>query len=308
MLRFSSVFLLSLMAIVGCAQKNNDKKENQAVVNSLLWKIEGNGLEKPSYLFGTIHMICKDDAVLSENMKKVITDCDEVYFEIDMDNLLEMLGAMSKMKMTGDTTLRDLLTESEYQKVKKYFEEKSTILPFSVLETYKPILASSTLTQSEIPCDGATAMEQVIMSAAKESKKKIKGLETMAQQAGFLDSIPYKYQAAELVKYIDSSTTGSGDDKLLNAMFDAYRQQDLKKLEELMVDSDAGMSSFTNIMLYNRNENWVSKLKGLMTDKSLLIAVGAGHLPGERGVINLLKKDGYTVTPVDNKLKKVKSF
>lgn len=308
MLRFSSVFLLSLMAIVGCAQKNNDKKENQAVVNSLLWKIEGNGLEKPSYLFGTIHMICKDDAVLSENMKKVITDCDEVYFEIDMDNLLEMLGAMSKMKMTGDTTLRDLLTESEYQKVKKYFEEKSTILPFSVLETYKPILASSTLTQSEIPCDGATAMEQVIMSAAKESKKKIKGLETMAQQAGFLDSIPYKYQAAELVKYIDSSTTGSGDDKLLNAMFDAYRQQDLKKLEELMVDSDAGMSSFTNIMLYNRNENWVSKLKGLMTDKSLLIAVGAGHLPGERGVINLLKKAGYTLTPVDNKLKKVKSF
>jgi len=308
MLRFSSVFLLSLMAIVGCAQKNNDKKENQAVVNSLLWKIEGNGLEKPSYLFGTIHMICKDDAVLSENMKKVITDCDEVYFEIDMDNLLEMLGAMSKMKMTGDTTLRDLLTESEYQKVKKYFEEKSTILPFSVLETYKPILASSTLTQSEIPCDGATAMEQVIMSAAKESKKKIKGLETMAQQAGFLDSIPYKYQAAELVKYIDSSTTGSGDDKLLNAMFDAYRQQDLKKLEELMVDSDAGMSSFTNILLYNRNENWVSKLKGLMTDKSLLIAVGAGHLPGERGVINLLKKAGYTLTPVDNKLKKVKSF
>lgn len=308
MLRFSSVFLLSLMAIVGCAQKNNDKKENQAVVNSLLWKIEGNGLEKPSYLFGTIHMICKDDAVLSENMKKVITDCDEVYFEIDMDNLLEMLGAMSKMKMTGDTTLRDLLTESEYQKVKKYFEEKSTILPFSVLETYKPILASSTLTQSEIPCDGATAMEQVIMSAAKESKKKIKGLETMAQQAGFLDSIPYKYQAAELVKYIDSSTTGSGDDKLLNAMFDAYRQQDLKKLEELMVDSDAGMSSFTNILLYNRNENWVSKLKVLMTDKSLLIAVGAGHLPGERGVINLLKKAGYTLTPVDNKLKKVKSF
>lgn len=130
----------------------------------------------------------------------------------------------------------------------------------------------------------------------------------MAQQAGFLDSIPYKYQAAELVKYIDSSTTGSGDDKLLNAMFDAYRQQDLKKLEELMVDSDAGMSSFTNILLYNRNENWVSKLKGLMTDKSLLIAVGAGHLPGERGVINLLKKAGYTLTPVDNKLKKVKSF
>ncbi|MBL7724921.1 MAG: TraB/GumN family protein [Chitinophagaceae bacterium] len=308
MLRFSSVFLLSLMAIVGCAQKNNDKKDNQEVVNSLLWKIEGNGLEKPSYLFGTIHMICKEDAVLSENMKKVITDCDEVYFEIDMDNLFEMLGAMSKMKMLGDTTLKDLLSDSDYLKVKNFFKDKNSLLPFSVLETYKPILASSTLTQSEMPCDGATAMEQVIMSAAKESKKKIKGLETMAQQAGFLDSIPYKYQAEELVKYIDSSTLSSGDNKMMNAMFEAYRQQDLKKLEELMVDSDAGLSSFTNILLYNRNANWVEKLKTLMTEKSLLVAVGAGHLPGEKGVINLLKKEGYTVTPVKNKLKKVKEI
>lgn len=308
MLRFSSVFLLSLLAVVGCAQKNNDKKDNQEVVNSLLWKIEGNGLEKPSYLFGTIHMICKEDAVLSENMKKIITDCDEVYFEIDMDNLFEMMGAMSKMKMLGDTTLKDLLSDSDYLKVKNFFKEKNSLLPFSVLETYKPILASSTLTQSEMPCDGATAMEQVIMSAAKESKKKIKGLETMAEQAGFLDSIPYKYQAEELVKYIDSSTVSSGDDKMMNAMFEAYRQQDLKKLEELMVDSDAGLSSFTNILLYNRNANWVGKLKTLMTEKSLLVAVGAGHLPGGKGVINLLKKEGYTVTPVKNKLKKVKEI
>lgn len=308
MLRFSSVFLLSLFAIVGCAQKSNEKKDNQEVVNSLLWKIEGNGLEKPSYLFGTIHMICKEDAVLSENMEKIINDCDEVYFEIDMDNLFEMMGAMSKMKMLGDTTLKDLLSDSDYLKVKNFFKDKNSLLPFSVLETYKPILASSTLTQSEMPCDGATAMEQVIMSAAKENKKKIKGLETMAQQAGFLDSIPYKYQAEELVKYIDSSTVSSGDDKMMNAMFDAYRQQDLKKLEELMVDSDAGLSSFTNILLYNRNANWVEKLKTLMAEKSLLIAVGAGHLPGERGVINLLKKAGYTVSPVENKVKKVKSF
>ncbi len=308
MIRLGSLFLLSLLAIVGCAQNNNDKKDNLAVINSLLWKIEGNGLEKPSYLFGTIHMLCKDDALLSDNMKKIITDCDEVYFEIDMDNLFEMMGAMSKMKMLGDTTLKDLLNNADYVKVKEYFEARSTLLPFSVLETYKPILASSTLTQSEMPCDGATAMEQVIMSAARESKKKIKGLETMAQQAGFLDSIPYKYQAAELVKYIDSSSAGNENDKLMNAMFDAYRSQDLKKLEELMVDSDAGLSSFTNILLYNRNADWVVKLKTLMKEKSILVAVGAGHLPGEKGVINLLKKAGFTVTPMENKLKKIKEI
>ena len=73
------------------------------------------------------------------------------------------------------------------------------------------------------------------------------------------------------------------------------------KLEDLMLDSDAGMSSFSDILLYRRNANWVMKLKTLMAGKSLLVAVGAGHLPGEKGVISLLRKAGFTVTPVENK-------
>jgi len=300
MIRAGSVVLLTMLAIVSCAQKT-PKKDEPAPGNSLLWKVEGNGLEKPSWLFGTIHMLCKDDAVLSDNMRQVINDCDVVYMEMDLDNLFEMMGAFSKMKMTGDTTLRDLLTEKEYNKVKSYFEEKSTMLPFSVLETYKPMMASSLLSEGELPCEGAISMEQIIMAAAKEKGKKIKGLETMAQQAGFLDSIPYKYQAAELVKYIDSAGTDQGQNTLMSQLFDAYRNQDLKKLEDLMMDGDAGMSSFSDILLYRRNANWVVKLKTLMTEKSLLVAVGAGHLPGDKGVINLLRKAGYKVTPVENK-------
>ncbi len=300
MIRAGSVVLLTMLAIVSCAQKSA-KKEDPAPVNSLLWKVEGNGLEKPSWLFGTIHMLCKDDAILSDNMRQVINDCEVVYMEMDLDNIFEMMGAFSKMKMTGDTTLRDLLSEKDYDKVKSYFEEKSTLLPFSVLETYKPMMASSLLSEGELPCEGATSMEQIIMGAAKEKGKKIKGLETMAQQAGFLDSIPYKYQAAELVKYIDSAGTDQGQNTLMSQLFDAYRNQDLKKLEDLMTDGDAGMSSFSDILLYRRNANWVLKLKNLMAEKSLLIAVGAGHLPGEKGVINLLLKAGYKVTPVENK-------
>ncbi len=307
MIRAGSVFLLTMLAIAGYAQKSPEK-EDPAPVNSLLWKVEGNGLAKPTWLFGTIHMLCKDDAVLSDNMRQVISDCDVVYMEMDLDNIFEMIGAMSKMKMTGDTTLRDLLSDREYSKVKAYFEKKSTLLPFSVLETYKPMMASSLLSEGEMPCDGAISMEQVIMSAAKEKGKRIKGLETMAQQAGFLDSIPYKYQAAELVKYIDSADTDKAGNQQMNQLFDAYRNQDLKKLEELMLDEDAGMSSFADILLYRRNANWVLKLKTLMADKSLLVAVGAGHLPGEKGVISLLRKAGFIVTPVENKRIRVKEI
>jgi uncharacterized protein YbaP (TraB family) len=307
MIRVGAVFILSLLSMLAEAQKNA-KKEVPASTSSLLWKVEGNGLTKPSWLFGTIHMLCKDDAVLSDNMQQVISNCDVVYMEMDLDNIFEMMGAMNKMKMTGDTTLRDLLSENDYKKVKSYFEEKSTLLPFSVLETYKPMMASSLLSEGDLPCEGAISMEQVIMGAAKEEGKKIKGLETMAQQAGFLDSIPYKYQAAELVKYIDSADTDKGENQLMNQLFDAYRNQDLKKLEELMLDGDAGMSSFADILLYRRNINWVMKLKTLMMDKSLLVAVGAGHLPGDKGVINLLRKAGYTVTPVENKRIRVKEI
>src|SRR5687767_1020143 len=129
-------------------------------------------------------MLCADDAGLSENMKKAINTCDEVYFEVDMDNLFEMIGAMNKMKMKGDTTLQDLLSEKEYEKVKKYFESRSSMLPFSVLETFKPILAASTLQGSSMKCDKTAMMEQVIMEEAKQYSKKIRGLETMSYQAG----------------------------------------------------------------------------------------------------------------------------
>jgi len=295
MIRWSALLLLSMVSVAALSQK---KEEN----NTLLWKIRGKGLDKPSYLFGTIHMLCEDDAVLSSNFKKAIRNCDEVYFEVDMDNLFEIFGAMSKMKMNGDTTLRDLLTESDYNKVKTYFETRSSMLPFSMLETFKPMLAASTLEEGSMPCEKTTMMEQVIMAEAKESDKKIKGLETMSFQASVLDSIPYKLQAEQLVSYIDNAGKENKEDKQLQEMFDAYRQQDLSKLESLMIDTDAGMKGFIDIMLYHRNQNWVNKLNDLLPHKALVIAVGAGHLPGEKGLINLLRKQGYSVTPVENKV------
>lgn len=302
------------ISIVSCAQKQKTKiaeaKKTAADSpitdasdnNTLLWKISGNGLEKPSYLFGTIHLLCADDAVLSDNMKKAISGADEIYFEVDMDNLLDMFGAFTKMKMKGDTTLHELLTVEEYDRVKNYFEEKGTMIPFSMLEKYKPILAASMLESGSLPCENTAVMEQVIMQHAKENDKKIKGLETMAFQAGILDSIPYKVQAKQLLEYIDEAGKGKGkEDSELSEMWKAYNEQDLKKLEDLMIKGDIGINNYTDLLLYRRNSNWVTKLKTLLPGKSLVVAVGAGHLPGEKGVISLLRKAGYTLTPVDNK-------
>lgn len=296
MKKLSAGLLMSLVAITTLAQQ----KEN----NTLLWKIAGNGINKPSYLFGTIHMICKEDAFLSNNLVSAIEKADRVYLELDMDNLFEMIGTMAKMKMTNDTTLADLLTPDEYKKVKDHFESNSTLLPFSMLETYKPLMTSALLMESGIGCDEQVAMEQLIMEEAKKNGKRIEGLETMAYQMSVFDSIPYKIQAQELLKSISIGNKDTDSDKEFTEIMKAYKEQDLEKLGAVISKSDGGMMQYQDILLNNRNRNWVEKLKTLLLEKSLVIAVGAGHLPGENGVINLLKKAGFTLTPVQNKSSK----
>jgi uncharacterized protein YbaP (TraB family) len=240
-------------------------------------------------------------------MRYAINQSDEVYLEVDISNIFEMIGAFGQMKMRDDTTLADLLNKEDYNKVKAFFETKSPLLPFMVVETLKPILAATTLSESSLSCETMTAMEQMISEEAEKNGKEIKGLETMSYQAGILDSIPYKLQAMELVRYIDNFND-SGGDKEFDELMDAYKKQDLAKLEELMMKSDVGVNSYTDILLFNRNRNWVEKLKSIFSQKTVVVAVGAGHLPGEKGVINLLRKEGYTVSPVDNKLVRVKTL
>ena len=288
-------FLTFLISVTSFGQKQAESN------NTLLWQISGNGLQRPSYLFGTIHMLCKDDAVLSDSLKKAISNCNEVYLEVDMDNLFEIMNLMTHLRMRNDTTLADLMSKEDYTKVKNFFEQKGGMLPFSMLETYKPFLAVSTLQESAVPCESAVAMEQLIVDEAKKNRKDIKGLETMAYQAGIFDSIPYKIQADQLIQYVDSaSVENNSESKEFRELSDAYKSQNLDKLEELSNKSDISLTNFSDLLLYNRNHNWVEKLKTLMPSKSLLIAVGAGHLPGQKGVINLLRKAGYVVKPVKN--------
>lgn len=288
---------LSLLSLTGFTQTNKTP-------HTLLWKISGNGLEKPSYLFGTIHMICKEDAFLGSKLVEAIEKSDKVYLELDMDNLSEIMGIISKMKMNNDTTLADLVTPEEYQKIKDYFTEKNSLLPFSMVETYKPMVASSLLMESSIACDESVAMEQLIMDEAKSKGKSVDGLETMAFQVGLFDSIPYKIQARELLKSIAAGDNESGGDKELKELMQAYKEQDLEKLGQMISTSDDALMQYQDILLNNRNRDWVAKLKIIMPAKSVVVAVGAGHLPGEKGVISLLRKAGYTVTPVENKAAK----
>lgn len=273
------------------------KKLKQEYANTLLWKISGNGLQKPSYLFGTMHILCANDALLSDSMKKVIRDAEEIYFEIDMDNMQEMMGAMKYLMMNDGKKISDLLTPEEYDKVKDYFDRNQSMLPFSMMNRFKPYFISSLIGERMMTCEKTNGMEQQIMKEARQYDKEIRGLESIEFQASIFDSIPYSKQAKDLITYIDSIENYRG---VIKQMVEVYRKQDLKQMEELMLKSDPGMEEYMDLLLYGRNRKWIDLMQNAMNNGKVLFAVGAGHLPGEEGVINLLRRKGYSVSPLKN--------
>jgi uncharacterized protein YbaP (TraB family) len=287
----------SLMLSAGLLTASLAWSQGDSQTHTLLWKISGKGLTKPSYLFGTMHVLCADDALLSDNLKGVIASCDEVYFEIKLDDMNDLMGSMKYMRMNDSKKLSDLLNMDEYQKVKGYFSRHASMLPFGMLERFKPMLISSLIEEEGLACKATNGMELMIMKELHAYNKPVRGLETVEFQAGLFDSIPYEKQAKELVNYIDSADEYK---KMTLELAEVYKKQDLEQIDKLSQQGDPGMNGYMDLLLYDRNRKWAKMLVPLLPGKSLLIAVGAAHLPGEEGVISLLRRAGYTLSPVKN--------
>ena len=286
------IYLLSaglLLAALGFAQ----------TPHTLLWRISGKNITRPSYLFGTMHVLCAKDAQLSDSLKAAIKDCDEIWFEIDLSDMAGAMAAMQFMQMSDNKKLSDLLKPDEYARVRDYFEKNIPFPPFGMLERFKPMLISAFIEQKDLDCETTDGMELTIMKESRNYHKPINGLETAEFQAGLFDSIPYEAQAKELVKSVDSS----GQNKeMTQQLVRLYNQQDLDGIDSLSREEDPEMIDYMDLLLYGRNRKWAKKLDGLLRRKSMLIAVGAAHLPGKGGVIDLLRKEGYKLTPVLNQV------
>ena len=272
------------------AKKNNDN-------NTLLWQVSGKYLKKPSYLFGTFHLLCKDDIKFSEQLKNSLRTADEVYMEMDMDDPSTMLSGLLYMNMKDGKKLKDLYTADEYKKVESYFSD-SLGMPMMMFQSIKPYFLVAMLYPKMMNCNTASGVEEELMKLSKENKKEIKGLETMQFQASVFDSIPYEWQAKELLKNIDSFSIYK---KEFDTMILEYKDQQLSAMEKLLAKSEFGSDKYEDILLTKRNINWVDQLKSIMQKESVFVAVGAGHLVGEKGLISLLRKEGYTVEPLVNK-------
>ncbi len=261
---------------------------------SLLWKITGKGLSKPSYLFGTIHQICKDDYLWTDIMSASFEKCEKVCFEMDMDDPALMtqvaLGLMDK----SGKTLKDYFTPEQYKHLKEYMKD-SLGMEIGMYAQMKPVALQSIISMQDISCKNTISYEETLMGTAQKDNKEILGLEEAKEQLDVLETIPVDTVIKGLLEIINNSS--HKDDAMFNKLVSAYKQQDLPALYKLITESKElgdGMDAF----LDTRNKKWIPRMTEKMNKNSVFFAVGAGHLWGDNGVIHLLRKDGYVVEPV----------
>lgn len=293
-MRFKWLGLIFTFFSTSC--QSQPKLERAAGNNTLLWEISGKGLKKPSYIFGTMHMLCPEDAKVSRSLMLVLDRVKELYFEVDIDDMVQIFGSLKAMNMNDGNRLQDLIAPEAYERVKSYFEKHSP-LPFSMIENYKPMLLSGLIEEQQLPCKSTNGMEMVILEESNKRKLEVKGLETMQFQAGLFDSIPYQEQALELVRSVDSVFSQQG---AIDTLLQTYRAQDLEMIDQLTTTDKGSSGKYLDLLLYKRNRNWAAQFDTIAPNGPVLFAIGAGHLPGNEGVLSLLGKKGYTVTPLKN--------
>lgn len=290
-------YSLSTILVMGCKAQSDHSFVKQKNDNTLLWQVSGNGLKSPSFLFGTFHLLCKEDIHFSDQLKKAIKSSDEIYMEMDMDDPSTMLSGMLYMNMKDGKKLEDLYTPEEYKRLQNYFSD-TLKTPLMLLQRAKPYFLVALLYPRMMNCATPTGVETELMKIIKDDKKEIKGLETMQFQASVFDTIPYEWQAKELLKNIDSFSVYKNE---FDTMLELYKNQQLDSMQSMISKSEFGSDKYEDLLLNNRNKNWVEQLKEIMKKESVFVAVGAGHLVGDNGLINLLKKAGYKVEPLENK-------
>ncbi len=260
---------------------------------TLLYKISGNGLKSPSYIYGTIHITC--DASLDANTKKALDETQQLYLELDLDDPNMMTAMMGGMSMQNGEKMSNLASAEDFALVDEYLT-KNMGASAKMLDNLKPFMVSTMLLPGLMPCT-LTSVEDELMKISKVQNEEIFGLETVEEQLAVFDKIPYQIQMDELVASVKNKFA---DDKLeLDKMFELYEKKDLDAMLDMMDTSKNDIvAKYQDDLLNNRNANWIPKITKIAKEKPTFFGVGAGHLGGDHGVLALLRKSGFIVTPV----------
>ncbi|MDR1631432.1 MAG: TraB/GumN family protein [Dysgonamonadaceae bacterium] len=294
------ISILVFIAVTFCLSAQNSTYPT----GSLLWKISGKDLTKPSYIMGTFHVMQGEYLDSIAGARKALNESEQVVGEVVMaDMAATAMQLMSKMAMPSGTNYHQLYSDDDYQ----FIDGKlisSLGSGFNQMGMLKPKAIESAVIilfcAKKIPnFNPQNLLDGYVQKEAVEKQKPVLGLELADEQADMLfNSIPLQRQADLLLCFFkhDEQYVQREVDRL----FELYRNGNLSALDEIMNKDDFCPSTDEEIalILYNRNNHWMEKLPAIMKEKSSFIAVGAGHLAGEKGLLHQLQKTGYKVEPI----------
>ncbi len=258
---------------------------------SVFWRISGKGLEKPSYLFGTIHIQDKQIFELSDSLLPAIEKADYLALELDLSaiNPIEMVGLMM---LPDGKTLKDVFSKEEYALIKQEFESQTgnSIEPFS---SFKPftLLTFIMLTHLDESDNAPMALDQFLNYYAMAKNTPVLGIENVEEQLKVMDEMPSR-------AIIEALTEEDSVNVVLNDIITAYVNGDLATVAKLMKE-DKTYGKWMSQLIDERNKIMFDKTyERIKSGESLVIAVGTGHLAGKKGLIELYRKKGFKVEPI----------
>ena len=271
--------------------------------SQVVYKVEGNGLKEPSYIFGT-HHLAPVSVAGDFGATDLFNKASQVVGEIDMtqDQMQMQMAMQPYMMAPADSTLSKVLPKDEYDSLNESFKKWAPMpgLDLSMLEPMKPMVVTTMvtvgITAKEVPdFNPAKQLDTWFQASGKKDGKKIIPLETAEQQAALLFNFtPISLQAEALTELLNEPEKSVENARKLTQ---AYMKQDLNAMLELSQQEDEH-PEFMEALLDKRNADWLTKLPAIFNDGSTFVAVGALHLAGDKGVVEGLRKLGYTVTPV----------
>ncbi|MBR5441177.1 MAG: TraB/GumN family protein [Prevotella sp.] len=280
----------------------------------LLYKISGNGLEKPSYIIGTHHLANVGFVHKINGVTEALTETDQVYGELvwdTMTNTDSLKAVQDAMTLPAGKTIKDYLTPDEFKRLDAFMIAKmgtgmsnpmvaskmGNFTPMALVTQFQLLLF---MTKHMGEFDPSSTFDQYFQAQAKKNGLPCGGLETLQKQIEVLyTGKPISRQAEELMCFIDNESFNS---QMMEDLTSAFYAQNLETLKQVMDRKLGGKCDSTPEeeaqLIYDRNADWVSKMPTIMASKPTFFAVGAAHLPGDKGVLQLLRNAGYTVEGV----------
>jgi uncharacterized protein YbaP (TraB family) len=258
-----------------------------------VWAIRG--AHNTVYLAGSVHLLRAQDAALPAAFNRAYADADALVMEIDLDDL-DPAAAQSWMLEHGmfadNKTLSEAIGAKRYQRVEQ--EGNRLGLPVEALQQLEPWLVAMTLAQLQymkLGFDPEQGVEKQLQRKAMADRKEITGLETLAEQLGLLANLSADEQAKFLDLTLEEMHQMEGETETL---LTAWRTGNVQKLGAMLSDEYKVAPALYRTLVADRNKRWMPQIEKLLkSDKDYMIVVGALHLVGNGGLLELTKSAGF---------------